>query len=112
MYRRTFLSTFENFSRLTFSLTRTQAQGRRTQLTETGGIDILGNVIESSILSVNQNAYGDLHNMGHMLLAYIHDPDNRFLVSKPVNHFYRPGQWAVVVDLTQPCIQPINLRSA
>ena len=45
------------------------------------GIDILGNIIESTCLSVNRDYYGDLHNQGHVLLAYMHDPDGRFKVS-------------------------------
>lgn len=45
------------------------------------GIDILGNMIEASILSVNRNYYGNLHNRGHNLIAYSHDPENKYLVS-------------------------------
>ncbi|KAK7595536.1 hypothetical protein V9T40_013361 [Parthenolecanium corni] len=52
--------------------------GRSVPLTEEAGIDILGNIIEASLLSVNRNRYGDLHNFGHLMLAYIHDPDNRY----------------------------------
>lgn len=48
---------------------------------EDTGIDILGNMIESSILSPNRTLYGDLHNQGHNIISYIHDPDGRFLVS-------------------------------
>lgn len=43
------------------------------------GIDIFGNLLESSILSENRELYGDLHNMGHVLIAYCHDPDHRHL---------------------------------
>lgn len=49
-------------------------------LTENEGIDVLGNIIESTILSPNRDFYGDLHNMGHVLFAYLHDPDHRHLV--------------------------------
>ncbi|XP_023309916.1 uncharacterized protein LOC108904736 [Anoplophora glabripennis] len=55
------------------------ADGSETQLDEFGGIDILGNMVESSILSPNRGFYGDLHNMGHMFFACIHDPDHRHL---------------------------------
>lgn len=55
--------------------------GQRLQLTENEGIDILGNMIESSILSPNRTYYGDLHNMGHVFISYIHDPDHRHLES-------------------------------
>ena len=50
-------------------------------LTEEGGIDILGNIMEASILSPNMNLYGDLHNMLHVIIALCHDPDARNLVS-------------------------------
>ncbi|XP_022160595.1 phenoloxidase 2-like [Myzus persicae] len=53
--------------------------GQQVRLTENEGIDILGNLIEASILSQNPNLYGSLHNNGHNAIAYIHDPDNRFL---------------------------------
>ncbi|KAF7269759.1 hypothetical protein GWI33_017215 [Rhynchophorus ferrugineus] len=55
--------------------------GTFTALTENGGIDVLGNMVEASILSPNRELYGDLHNMGHVLLSYIHDPDHRHLES-------------------------------
>ncbi|CAH0557365.1 unnamed protein product [Brassicogethes aeneus] len=54
-------------------------QGQTIPLTENEGIDILGNMIESSILSPNRALYGDMHNMGHVLISYIHDPDHRHL---------------------------------
>lgn len=37
--------------------------------------------MESSILSVNPDLYGDYHNMGHVVLSYVHDPDHRHLES-------------------------------
>ncbi|CAG9771864.1 unnamed protein product [Ceutorhynchus assimilis] len=55
--------------------------GRQIPLTEDEGIDILGNMVESSILSVDRDFYGDLHNTGHILISYIHDPDHRHLES-------------------------------
>ncbi|XP_030760912.1 phenoloxidase 1-like [Sitophilus oryzae] len=55
--------------------------GRDVPLTEFEGIDILGNMIESSILSINRDFYGDMHNTGHIMLSYIHDPDHRHLES-------------------------------
>ncbi|KAL4705469.1 hypothetical protein ACJJTC_001017 [Scirpophaga incertulas] len=48
-------------------------------LTEETGIDVLGNLMESSILSRNRGYYGDLHNMGHVFISYSHDPDHRHL---------------------------------
>lgn len=59
----------------------TNDQNQTIQLTEADGIDILGNMIESSILSPNRTFYGDMHNMGHVFISYIHDPDHRHLVS-------------------------------
>ncbi|XP_026465404.1 phenoloxidase 2-like [Ctenocephalides felis] len=54
-------------------------QGNRIVLDEATGIDTLGNMMESSILSPNRGLYGDMHNMGHVLISYSHDPDHRHL---------------------------------
>lgn len=53
-----------------------QVNGKTIALDENTGIDILGDMIEASDWSVNKILYGDLHNMGHIALAYIHDPDH------------------------------------
>lgn len=45
------------------------------------GINTLGNMMESSILSPNRQVYGDLHNMGHVLICYSHDPVHKHLES-------------------------------
>ena len=58
-----------------------QEKGNDVELTEFEGIDILGNLVDSSTLSVNRSYYGNLHGMGHVVLSYIHDPDGRHLVS-------------------------------
>ncbi|XP_075167145.1 phenoloxidase 2-like [Haematobia irritans] len=55
--------------------------GNRRELTETDGTDILGNIMESTTTSLNRGLYGDWHNMGHVFLAYCHDPDYRHLES-------------------------------
>ncbi|XP_031638947.1 phenoloxidase 2-like, partial [Contarinia nasturtii] len=55
--------------------------GERVTLDERTGIDTLGNIMESSQLSINRPLYGDLHNMGHVFISYSHDPDNRHLES-------------------------------
>lgn len=52
----------------------------QVKLNEENGIDVLGNLIESSILSLNPNLYGTLHNDGHNAIAFIHDPDQRHQV--------------------------------
>ncbi|KAK9503580.1 hypothetical protein O3M35_010109 [Rhynocoris fuscipes] len=54
-------------------------QGQMVELSETGGIDILGNMVEASIISINRNLYGDLHNLGHFAISLCHDPDGRNL---------------------------------
>ncbi|XP_037029740.1 phenoloxidase 2 [Bradysia coprophila] len=56
-------------------------QNERVPLDERTGIDTLGNMMESSILSPNRQLYGDLHNMGHVFISYSHDPDHRHLES-------------------------------
>lgn len=38
-------------------------------------------MLESSILSVNRDLYGDFHNYGHVFLSFVHDPDGRNLES-------------------------------
>ncbi|CAK1552411.1 unnamed protein product [Leptosia nina] len=53
--------------------------GRRVPLDEATGIDNLGNMMESSIISPNRPYYGDMHNMGHVFISYSHDPDHRNL---------------------------------
>ncbi|XP_017787164.1 PREDICTED: phenoloxidase 2-like [Nicrophorus vespilloides] len=53
--------------------------GKQIPLTENEGIDVLGNVLESTILSPNPDFYGNFHGMGHVFLSYIHDPDHRHL---------------------------------
>lgn len=57
-----------------------QTNGDRVPLTEFEGIDVLANCVESSVLSVNRFYYGDLHNMGHVVISAMHDPDGRHLV--------------------------------
>ncbi|XP_043651448.1 phenoloxidase 3-like [Drosophila teissieri] len=56
----------------------------RIQLDEVKGIDYLGNIIEASVLSPNTALYGDVHNMGHVLISYSHDPTNKHLENQGV----------------------------
>lgn len=56
-----------------------QGTGRQIPLDEQHGIDILGNILENCALSPNRQLYGNLHNMGHNLISYVHDPDSRHL---------------------------------
>jgi tyrosinase len=53
--------------------------GNRIELDEERGIDVLGDMMESSMLSPNRSLYGDFHNMLHVFIALVHDPDNRHL---------------------------------
>lgn len=53
--------------------------GQNIPLDETRGIDILGDIIESSALTPNRQLYGNLHNEGHNVISYSHDPQNRYL---------------------------------
>ena len=55
--------------------------------------------MEASILSPNRELYGDLHNMGHVFLSYIHDPDHRYLES-----------FGVIGDSTTAMRDPIFYR--
>lgn len=48
-------------------------------LDEKTGIDVLGDMVESTKLSVNRTYYGNLHGFGHDLISFIHDPDGRYL---------------------------------
>uniref|UniRef100_A0A1Y9H277 Tyrosinase copper-binding domain-containing protein n=1 Tax=Anopheles dirus TaxID=7168 RepID=A0A1Y9H277_9DIPT len=58
--------------------------GGRVPLDDARGIDVLGNLVERSSLSINRSLYGDVHNNGHVLLAYIHDPRGIYLESAGV----------------------------
>ncbi|XP_065074155.1 phenoloxidase 8-like [Ochlerotatus camptorhynchus] len=53
--------------------------GQRIQLTEENGVDILGNIMEPSSLTVNRQYYGSYHGNLHNIIAYSHDPEGRFL---------------------------------
>ena len=62
--------------------------GSFSPLTDFEGIDVLGNIIEASILSPNPGYYGDMHNNGHTMIAYCHDPDHRYLVIIINSHYF------------------------
>lgn len=55
--------------------------GQRVDLTEERGIDIIANMIEPSTLSPNRELYGSIHNNGHVMMSFIHDPEQKFLES-------------------------------
>ncbi|GLH01682.1 Phenoloxidase subunit 1 [Gryllus bimaculatus] len=59
---------------------RPSENGEFVRLDEVSGIDLLGNIMEASPpLSVNLNLYGDFHNLAHVALGLMHDPDHRHL---------------------------------
>lgn len=77
-----------------------QSQGTRIPLDEVKGIDILGNIIEASnTLSVNNQFYGNLHNQGHTIISFAHDPDARHL-----------EDFGVMGDVTTAMRDPIFYR--
>ncbi|KAK8382308.1 hypothetical protein O3P69_015327 [Scylla paramamosain] len=53
-------------------------QGKIIDLRNNHGIDILGDVIESSLYSPNSEYYGSLHNTAHMMLGRQGDPHGKF----------------------------------
>ncbi|KFB47970.1 AGAP006258-PA-like protein [Anopheles sinensis] len=73
--------------------------GNRIPLDEERGIDLLGDVLEASSLTPNRQLYGSLHNMGHNVIAYIHDPDYRYL-----------EDYGVMGDVTTAMRDPIFYR--
>lgn len=38
-------------------------------------------MMESSTISIDREYYGDIHNMGHIFMAFAHDPEHRHLES-------------------------------
>ncbi|EDX07589.1 phenoloxidase 2 [Drosophila simulans] len=74
--------------------------GNRIPLDEVRGIDILGNMIEATpVLSINYNFYGNLHNEGHNIISFAHDPDYRHL-----------EEFGVMGDVTTAMRDPIFYR--
>lgn len=75
------------------------ANGEQVSLNGPKGIDILGNTIESSALSPNKTLYGNIHNEGHNIIAFVHDPDQRYL-----------EEYGVMGDVTTAMRDPIFYR--
>uniref|UniRef100_A0A182NH37 Tyrosinase copper-binding domain-containing protein n=1 Tax=Anopheles dirus TaxID=7168 RepID=A0A182NH37_9DIPT len=73
--------------------------GNRIPLDEQRGIDLLGDIVEASSLTPNRDLYGSLHNMGHNVISYIHDPDYRYL-----------EDYGVMGDVTTAMRDPIFYR--
>ncbi|KAJ8679322.1 hypothetical protein QAD02_015109 [Eretmocerus hayati] len=55
------------------------SDGKEIYLDDFTGIDILGNAVEASPLSPDMSTYGSFHNLGHLAIATMHDPDHRYL---------------------------------
>lgn len=55
------------------------ANGSSIPLSAERGIDILGNIVESCSLTPNRQLYGNLHNQGHNIISFSHDPEGRYL---------------------------------
>ncbi|XP_065092363.1 phenoloxidase 8-like [Ochlerotatus camptorhynchus] len=53
--------------------------GKHVPLDDATGIDLLGNVMENSLLSPNIPYYGNIHSMLHSIIGFVHDPDNLYL---------------------------------
>lgn len=75
------------------------SNGKTISLRGLQGIDILGDIVESSALSPNKLLYGDLHNQGHNLIAFVHDPDQKYL-----------EEFGVMGDVTTAMRDPIFYR--
>ena len=56
----------------------TDEKGNTISLRDEKGIDILGNILESSMYSPNSRYYGSLHNLAHIMLGRQADPHGKF----------------------------------
>lgn len=70
--------------------------GEQVSLRGPQGIDILADAVEASALSPNKGIYGNLHNEGHTIIAYAHDPERKYL-----------EDFAVMGDVTTAMRDPI-----
>jgi tyrosinase len=52
-------------------------RGEMVPLNNEQGIDILGNLIEETDLSLDKDFYGSLHNTGHNLISFCIDPTGK-----------------------------------
>jgi hypothetical protein len=63
-------------------------QGEKVPLNNVAGINILGDLLESSTRSVHPNLYGSLHNNAHVMLSKVVDPKGKFgLAPGVMEHF-------------------------
>ncbi|XP_058983168.1 phenoloxidase 2 [Musca domestica] len=75
------------------------SDGKEIPLDEKNGIDILGDIVECTSLSINPDYYGNLHNQGHNAISYCHDPEARFL-----------EDFSVMGDVTTAMRDPVFYR--
>nr|Q8IFJ8.1 RecName: Full=Hemocyanin subunit B; Flags: Precursor [Scutigera coleoptrata]CAD55132.1 hemocyanin subunit B [Scutigera coleoptrata] len=54
------------------------ANGSSVSLRDERGIDVLGNMVESSLQSINRPFYGNVHCYAHVIAARIADPDGKY----------------------------------
>lgn len=73
----------------------TSTTGERIPMT----IDLLGDIVEASDRNPNPNLYGSLHNQGHNVISFVHDPDARHM-----------EEFAVMGDVTTAMRDPIFYR--
>ncbi|XP_053638076.2 pseudohemocyanin-1 [Cherax quadricarinatus] len=63
-------------------------EGSKVDIRNEEGIDILGNIIESSLYSPNVEYYGSLNNLAHVLLGHQGDPHDRYHEAPSVLEHY------------------------
>lgn len=89
---------FNLFTLENVKLSQFQPDGDKVHLDDYNGIDMLGNMMESSTVSIDRNYYGDIHNMGHVFMAFAHDPEHRHLESFGVLGNFLNEQIDQIVD--------------
>nr|SMH67861.1 HcA [Scolopendra dehaani] len=62
------------------------ANNKNVSLEREDGEDLLGNAVESSLLSINRQFYGNLHNYAHVIAGRASDPDGRYGAHNGVMH--------------------------
>ncbi|XP_045606902.2 pseudohemocyanin-2-like [Procambarus clarkii] len=66
----------------------TDKDGSKVDIMNEQGIDILGNIIESSMYSPNADYYGSLNNLGQVLLGHQGDPHDKYHEAPSVLEHY------------------------
>lgn len=63
------------------------SKGDKIELDAKNGINILGMLVEASEMALNREYYGNLNSMAHLALAFIHDPEEKFISCVFLYHF-------------------------